>query len=39
MNVAKSKAALVLSLNMEIIEEYMFNFVYINCIFIHVYCI
>lgn len=38
MNAANSKAALVLSLNMEIIEEYMYNIVYINN-FIHLNCI
>jgi len=39
MNVANSKAVLVLSLNMEVIEEYMYNFVYINNNFIHLNCI
>lgn len=35
MNVANSKAALVLSLNVKIVEEYMYNFVYSNNNFIH----
>lgn len=39
MNVANSKAALILSLNVKIVEEYMYNFVYSNSNSIYMNCI